>query len=145
LSLKSYRSPWLLVSVAADARRFSGDLWMMNKWFLRILFDLQSVLQNIISWLTSCLQNTSQLSSCQPILCYDPCVCLVDIFPSANRTEYVRTQVCKQNTRSGSGICNIWTVVHIWNTSWNKYILTYLSTAVGLTFGGSTHLHINNT
>ena len=97
----------------------SDDLWLMNKWFLRILFELQRALQKIISSLTSCLTNTSQLSSCQPILRYDSCVCLVDIFPSANRIEYIHTHVCEQKIRSGSGICNIFTVVQILNTSWD--------------------------
>jgi len=76
----------------------SGDLRKMNKWFLRILFDLQSVLQKIISSLTSFLPNTSQLSSCQPILCYDPCICLVYIFPLANRTEYIHTHTSASKT-----------------------------------------------
>jgi hypothetical protein len=162
LSLKFYRSPWLLVSVAAVSRLFSlvtCEWWTCNGYgvcdhteatifvvpvcenlkhkpnvnfslsfytlktcFLRILFDLQSVLQKIISSLTSCLPDSSQRSSCQPILCYDSCVCSVHVFPSANRTDHIRIHVCKQNTRSGSGICNIWTVAHTWNTSWNKYM-----------------------
>jgi hypothetical protein len=111
----------LPVTLAAGVKlRLSIDVCrssLINKLFLRILSDLQSASQKIISSLTSCLPSTSQLSSCQPILRCDPCVCLVDIYPSANRAEYIHIHDSKQNIGSGSGICNIWTVVQIWNTS----------------------------
>jgi len=97
--------------------------WLVN--------DEQMVFADSL-WSSKCLTEDNFLANFLPpkhiptfllstILCYDCCVCVVDIFPSANRTEYIHTHACKRNTKSGLGIRNIWTVDHIWNTSWDKY------------------------